>query len=70
MQKFKVRACYLYEICHIQKYACAGMRGFELDVLEDPMPGKYAYSAGLKLAGQNSLVNPDLLKPGLKVGSL
>jgi hypothetical protein len=46
------------------------MRGFELDVLEDPMPGKYAYSAGLKLAGQNSLIHPDLLKPGLKVGPL
>jgi hypothetical protein len=43
------------------------MRGFEINVLEDPLPGKYAHSAGLKLAGQNSLIHPDLLKPGIKV---
>lgn len=50
----------------------AGLRGFELDVLVDnPQGGKYAYSAGLKLAGQsNTLISPDLLKPGLKVTTL
>ena len=46
----------------------SGVRGFELQVLDDPSGGAYAYSAGLKLAGQDPLVSPDLLKPGVKVG--
>ena len=47
---------------------CAGVRGFEIDTLDDPQGGKYAYSAALKLTGAaNTLISPDLLKPGIKV---
>ena len=48
--------------------SCAGVRGFEIDTLDDPQGGKYAYSAALKLTGAaNTLISPDLLKPGIKV---
>ena len=45
----------------------AGVRGFELQTLSDPDGGAYAYSAGLKLAGENSFISPELLEPGVKV---
>ena len=48
--------------------SCAGVRGFEIDTLDDHQGGKYAYSAALKLTGAaNTLISPDLLKPGIKV---
>lgn len=48
-----------------------GIRGFEFDVAADPQGGRYAYSAGLKLAGEtNTLISPDLQKPGIKVYSI
>ena len=48
-----------------------GIRGFEFDVADDPQGGRYAYSAGLKLAGEtNTLISPDLQKPGIKVYSM
>lgn len=49
------------------RYVAVGVRGFEFDVHDDSKVGQYAYSAYLKLAGQPSLISPDLLKPGLKV---
>ena len=46
----------------------AGIRGFEFDTLADPKAGAYAYSAALKLTGaSNTLISPDMLKPGIKV---
>ena len=46
----------------------AGIRGFEFDTLADHQGGAYAYSAALKLTGaSNTLISPDMLKPGIKV---
>lgn len=46
----------------------AGIRGFEFDTLADAKCGAYAYSAALKLTGaSNTLISPDMLKPGIKV---
>lgn len=52
----------------LRRAARAGIRGFEIDTQADPgAGGKYAYSAGLKLAGvNNTLISPDLLQPGIK----
>ena len=51
-----------------KEMAVAGIRGFEIDTLDDPTGGKYAYSAALKLSKATStLISPDLLKPGIKV---
>ena len=55
-------------LSYTQEMAVAGIRGFEIDTLDDPTGGKYAYSAALKLTKATStLISPDLLKPGIKV---
>ncbi len=54
--------------CIEHVFLLPGIRGFEFDTLSDPAGGKYAYAAGLKLAGAtNTLISPDLLQPGIKV---
>jgi len=46
----------------------AGVRAIELDVHADPQGGRYAQSAGLRLAGQSAVLEvPQLLLPGFKV---
>ncbi|KAI7841214.1 hypothetical protein COHA_005179 [Chlorella ohadii] len=45
-----------------------GVRSLELDVHADPEGGRYAQSAGLRLAGQSGVLDvPELREPGFKV---
>lgn len=58
---------YFFSHLTISEQLAAGIRGFEFEVADDPQGGRYAYSAGLKLAGEtNTLISPDLQKPGIK----
>lgn len=71
LDKLFIPQSFVYNHTTITEQLNMGILNFELWIMDDYTGGRYAYSAGAKLAGLNgTLSDPTLMQPGYKILSM